>query len=152
MHALMHTCKLTSTAQAASQLTLIPGPDPARLKLTTSTCPRPTMPKLFKSRTRNDMHWEQAQERHTTTTTASGATRAPSAWHWPPRTLGHSSSANRRVDLQQVLCGLSRRLQPREGNSYSALASGHKPHTLSSGHPSKASPDALPARPRRSSR
>jgi hypothetical protein len=98
------------------------------------------------------MHWEQAQERHTTTTTASGATRAPSAWHWPPRTLGHSSSANRRVDLQQVLCGLSRRLQPREGNSYSALVSGHNPPTLSSGHLSKALPDALPARPRRSSR
>ena len=39
----MHICKLTSTAQAASQLTLIPGPDPARLKLTTSTCPRPTI-------------------------------------------------------------------------------------------------------------
>ena len=112
----MHTCKLRSTAQAAPQSTLIPGTYPARLKLTTCTCPRPTSPKLSKCTHDNDMHWGQAQERHTTTTIASGATRAPSARERPTRTLGRSSSADRRLDLQQVLRGLSRRLQPRGCN------------------------------------
>ena len=148
----MHACKLSSMCRAAAQSTRTPGTDPARLKLTTCTCPRPTSPKLFKCTHDNDMHWGQAQERHTSTTIASGATRAPRARKRPTRILGRSSSADRRLDLQQVLCGLSRRLQPREGNSYSALVSGHNPPTLSSGHLSKALPDALPARPRRSSR
>jgi hypothetical protein len=148
----MHTCKLRSTAQAAPQSTLIPGTDPARLKLTTCTCPRPTSPKLFKCTHDNDMHWGQAQERHTSTTIASGATRAPSARKRPTRTLGRSSSADRRLDLQQVLRGLSRRLQPRECNGCSGWASEHSPQTISSGNLSKASPDAMPALPRRSPR
>ena len=120
---LMHACKLSSMCRAAAQSTRTPGTDPARLKLTTCTCPRPTSPKLFKCTHDNDMHWGQAQERHTNTTTASGATRAPSAWHWHTRLLGRSSSADRRLDLQQVLCGLSRRLQPRECNGCSGWAS-----------------------------
>jgi hypothetical protein len=90
----MHTCKLRSTAQAAPQSTLIPGTDPARLKLTTCTCPRPTSPKLFKCTHDNGMDWGQAQERHTSTTIASGATRAPSARKRPIKgPLGHSGAA-----------------------------------------------------------
>ena len=104
---LMHACKLSSMCRAAAQSTRTPGTDPARLKLTTCTCPRPTSPKLFKCTHDNDMHWGQAQERHTSTTMASGATRAPRARKWPTRILGRSSSADRRLDLQQVLRGLS---------------------------------------------
>ena len=61
----MHACKLSSMCRAAAQSARTPGTDPARLKLTTCTCPRPTSPKLFKCTHDNDMHWGQAQERHT---------------------------------------------------------------------------------------